>query len=77
MNATINRAPRSDVQCYLHVPYEQKEQAKKRGAKFDGVERKWYVPFGCDIWKFRQWLPHATQSSMKSIVQKDRRFSLA
>lgn len=77
MNATTSKAPRSDVQCYLHVPYAQKEQAKKRGAKFDGVAGKWYAPFGCNIWKFGPWLPQAIQSSMKSITQKDHRFRSA
>ena len=29
---------------YLNVPYEEKEEAKKLGAKWDVSKKKWYVP---------------------------------
>jgi hypothetical protein len=28
---------------YLYCPYEYKDRAKKLGAKFDGLEKQWYV----------------------------------
>jgi len=29
---------------YLNVPYEEKDAAKKLGARWDPEQRKWYVP---------------------------------
>ena len=29
---------------YLSVPYEEKEEAKSLGAKWDALKKKWYVP---------------------------------
>jgi hypothetical protein len=33
----------SNSKIYLYCPYEYREKAKALGAKFDGVEKKWYV----------------------------------
>lgn len=41
---------------YLDVPYQEKDIAKKRGAKWDGEEKKWYVPQGIDINNFVEWI---------------------
>jgi|ETNmetMinimDraft_14_1059893.scaffolds.fasta_scaffold18694_1 hypothetical protein len=29
---------------YLTVTYEEKEEAKKLGARWDGSRKKWYIP---------------------------------
>jgi hypothetical protein len=29
---------------YLNVPYDEKEEAKKLGARWDQATKKWYVP---------------------------------
>ena len=29
---------------YLNVPYEEKDAAKKLGARWDPEQRKWYIP---------------------------------
>mgnify|MGYP003343254398 CR=1 FL=1 len=42
---------------YLNVPYEQKNAAKSLGARWDGIEKKWYVPKHIPIVSFVQWLP--------------------
>lgn len=42
---------------FLTVPYKEKEQAKKLGAKWDGKAKSWYAPEGSDLEKFIQWAP--------------------
>ncbi|MCK9606490.1 MAG: DUF5710 domain-containing protein [Methylomonas sp.] len=41
---------------YLNVPYAQKDAAKALGARWDTVNKKWYVPIGKEIAPFAQWL---------------------
>lgn len=36
---------------YLNVPYEQRELAKKYGAKWDADKKKWYLPPGVELAK--------------------------
>lgn len=33
---------------YITVPFSKKEEAKRLGARFDGNEKKWYIPDGLD-----------------------------
>ena len=41
----------------LQCPYRDKEIAKALGAKWDAVQRKWYIPQGCFIHPvFSTWL---------------------
>ena len=42
---------------YLTVPFPEKDAAKSLGAKWDGVQRQWYVPDGRDLAPFVAWLP--------------------
>lgn len=37
---------------YIYVPYKDKEQVKKLGAKWDNESKKWFVPNGIDLNKF-------------------------
>jgi hypothetical protein len=41
---------------YLNVPYSQKDDAKRRGAKWDAERKKWYVPSGKRLEPFEPWL---------------------
>lgn len=47
---------RSD-RTYLAVPYDEKDEAKALGAKWDAREKAWYVPAGTNLDAFRSWLP--------------------
>ncbi len=47
----------SSDQSYLAVPYDEKDDAKARGAKWDAREKAWYVPAGADLDAFKPWLP--------------------
>lgn len=41
---------------YLRVPYSEKDEAKKLGAKWDASAKKWYVPAGVSLDGFAKWL---------------------
>ena len=41
----------------LCLPYEQKDHAKKLGARWDGTEKVWHIPDGVDPRLFEEWLP--------------------
>jgi len=41
----------------LLVPFEQKDEAKRLGARWDATRKVWYVPAGKDVSPFRRWLP--------------------
>lgn len=42
---------------YLNVPYRQKDEAKRLGARFDWDVKRWYVTPGVDLSLFTRWLP--------------------
>lgn len=50
---------------YLAVPYQEKEEAKRAGAKWDKNEKSWYAPKGSEINKFKTW--SIEQQELKSI----------
>jgi hypothetical protein len=41
----------------LEVPYADKDQAKKRGARWDVVRQVWYVVDPENIMAFWKWMP--------------------
>jgi exodeoxyribonuclease VII large subunit len=45
------------AQTYLTVSIKDKDAAKALGARWDGVQRQWYVPEGRELTPFTQWLP--------------------
>ena len=47
----------SDDRTYLAVPFEEKDDAKALGAKWDRQAKAWYVPAGTDLEAFSPWLP--------------------
>ena len=40
---------------YLHVPFEEKDQARTAGAKWDVKAKLWYAPEGADLAKLHTW----------------------
>jgi antirestriction protein ArdC/phage/plasmid primase-like uncharacterized protein len=42
---------------YLAVPYEQREEAKQAGAKWDRQEKLWFAPEGTDMTGLARWVP--------------------
>lgn len=41
---------------YINVPFKEKEEAKRAGAKWDKSRTSWYVPAGVDKKPFDQWM---------------------
>lgn len=56
----------------LEVPFAEKDQAKSVGARWNPVEKKWYVPddLEADLSPFERWLPHdlATHSPQQIVL---------
>ena len=51
------------MSLYLYVPYSQKEEAKKLGAKWNPGAKKWYVNCSCEHYdKYSQWLFNGNSS---------------
>jgi len=53
---TIEAPQASARTTILNVPYAEKDEAKKLGAKWDSVRKKWYVPQGVNTEPFIRWL---------------------
>jgi len=47
---------RSSAAAVLNVPFAEKEDAKRLGAKWDAAKKKWYVPQGVDVDAFSRWM---------------------
>ena len=47
---------------FLTVPYKEKEQAKKLGAKWDKENKLWYAPEGTDLNQLAAWLPEKART---------------
>lgn len=41
----------------LNVPYAEKDEARRLGARWDGERKTWYVPAGAILTTFERWLP--------------------
>ena len=50
IEGTVNK------RTYLNCPFEEKDECKSLGARWDGDAKKWYVPEGVEISKFSKWL---------------------
>ena len=50
-------AASSGTRIDLDCPFEDKDEAKKLGAKWDQAAKVWYVQGGDDLGPFRRWLP--------------------
>jgi len=42
---------------YIYVPYREKDEAKRLGARWDRGAKSWYVPQGTNLAAFSKWLP--------------------
>jgi hypothetical protein len=56
-----------DSKIYLNVPFAQKDEAKALGARWDAVNKKWYVTANKDIALFARWQtePDAVEPASK------------
>jgi hypothetical protein len=49
---------RNKTTTALSVPYAEKDEAKSLGAKWDAINKVWFVPAGVDAAPFKKWLPN-------------------
>jgi hypothetical protein len=54
---------------YLNVPYVDKDEAKRLGARWDDAQRKWFISQIMDFRPFSRWLP----DELKQIVDQEDR----
>ena len=45
----------NEERTYLAVPYEERDQAKAIGARWDAVKKAWYVGLGVELEKIAKW----------------------
>lgn len=57
INASANTKATSNVS--LKVPFNEKEQAKSLGARWNAEAKHWYVPQGIELAPFEKWLSNA------------------
>jgi hypothetical protein len=50
----------------LNVPFEEKEHAKRLGAKWDPTRKTWFVPDGTERALFTKWLPQQPQVNLRA-----------
>lgn len=46
-----------DIIIELNVPFLEKEEVKRLGARWNSAAKRWYVPNGVDVTPFARWLP--------------------
>lgn len=50
----------ADPKTYLNVPFGQKDEAKALGARWDAIQKKWFVPAGKNTTLFAKWQTGST-----------------
>lgn len=66
------RAPALAQATFLQVPFEDKEEAKALGAKWNRQTQAWFVPAGVDATPFAQWCQPRAPASQERTLQPDR-----
>jgi exodeoxyribonuclease VII large subunit len=57
---------RAVANTYLNVSFKDKDAAKALGARWDSLQRQWFVPEGRELAPFALWLPKPAQSNAVS-----------
>lgn len=55
------------AQLYIEVPFHQKDRAKELGARWDLDLKQWFVPYGQDLNKFKEWWPDVLKKQMAGL----------
>jgi len=55
------------MRTYLNCPFDEKDQAKALGARWDAAKKRWYVEDAKDLGPFARWLePEGAAAAGKS-----------
>ena len=55
------------MRYYINANYDEREDVKKLGARWDGKCKKWYFDKKEDIPKFKKWLPDVDWDNLKTL----------
>lgn len=58
----------TDDKHYIDVPFKEKNEAKKLGARWDKEEKSWYVPPSFDLTPFEKWNTNSSTETKDEIV---------
>ena len=53
----------SENRIYLKCPFDEKDECKSLGGRWDGDERKWYITADMDTKPFAQWMSDGEDDS--------------
>lgn len=68
----VNTLDKESQRTILNVPFAEKDEAKRLGARWDQQLRKWYVPHGIDERDFEKWIP---EHALVPITREDVKFA--
>ncbi len=57
------------MKTYLNVPYSEKDQVKKLGAKWDAASKRWYVENVANLGSFMKWMPSHLKKPHKPLAR--------
>jgi Domain of unknown function (DUF5710) len=70
LNAIFGQTVRNVMPQWLRtdlvVPFGEKDDAKRLGARWDVDKRVWYCPAGVDLAKFEKWLPKKIETTFRA-----------
>ena len=76
---TMDMAPppvqAAQERTYLHIPYQDKEQAKALGARWDARQKQWYALEGTDLAPLRQYLSAPENKPSMEFASKQEEFA--
>jgi uncharacterized protein DUF5710 len=52
----------------LNVPFHEKDDAKRLGARWDAERKIWFVPAGADSGAFQRWIFEAPHINIRSAL---------
>ncbi len=61
------------MKTYLNVPYKEKDEARRNGARFDLARKKWYVENLPDLEPFLKWMPEHLTLPVSNLWQGQNR----
>ena len=55
--AHLSSEPSASARVDLDVPFEEKDEAKSKGARWDPAAKRWFAPPGVDLKPLQAWIP--------------------
>ena len=59
----------SEARIYLNCPFDDKEECKELGGRWDGDEKKWYITPEMDSEPFSKWAEVSDQAETELLSQ--------